>query len=141
MNSKKLKHAAVTTFNSFKMSLPVLIGVLLLISLIIYFLPKKYLNLLFTGNAIIDPVIGAVIGSILAGNPLTSYIIGGELLKHGMSLLAVTAFIVSWVTVGIVQLPAESVMLGKKFAIVRNCMSFIMAVIIAVLTSITVSIV
>ena len=141
MKLKKYKHAVVITFNSFKMSFPVLIGVLLLISLITSSLPKKYLHLLFTGNKILDPLSGAVIGSVLAGNPLTSYIIGGELLKHGVSFLAVTAFIVSWVTVGIVQLPAESLMLGKKFAIVRNSVSFILAVIIAVLTSITLSIV
>jgi len=141
MNVKKYKHAAVITFNSFKMSFPVLIGVLLLISLITSTLPKKYLHLLITGNEILDPILGAVIGSVAAGNPLTSYIIGGELLKQGVSLLAVTAFIVAWVTVGMVQLPAESLLLGKKFAIVRNSVSFILAIIIAVLTSITVSIV
>lgn len=137
MNTKKLKHAAVRTFNSLKMSLPVLLGVLFLISLITSSLPKKYFQLVFTGNGIVDPILGAVIGSVSAGNPLTSYIIGGELLKQGISLLAVTAFIVGWVTVGVVQLPAESLMLGKKFAIVRNGVSFIMAVIIAILTSIT----
>lgn len=141
MNVKKYKHAAVITFNSFKMSFPVLIGVLLLISLITSTLPKKYIHLLITGNEILDPIFGAIIGSVAAGNPLTSYIIGGELLKQGVSLLAVTAFIVAWVTVGMVQLPAESLLLGKKFAIVRNSVSFILAVIIAVLTSITVSIV
>lgn len=141
MNVKKYKHAAVITFNSFKMSFPVLIGVLLLISLITSTLPKKYLHLLITGNEILDPILGAVIGSVAAGNPLTSYIIGGELLKQGVSLLAVTAFIVAWVTVGMVQLPAESLLLGKKFAIVRNSVIFILAIIIAVLTSITVSIV
>lgn len=82
MNFKKYKHAAVITFNSFKMSLPVLMGVLLLISLITSSLPKKYLHLLFTGDKILDPILGAVIGSISAGSPLTSYVIGGELLKN-----------------------------------------------------------
>jgi len=137
MNVKKYKHAAVITFNSFKMSFPILVGVLLLISLIASTLPKKYLHLLITGNDILDPIVGAVIGSVAAGNPLTSYILGGELLKQGVSLLAVTAFIVAWVTVGIVQLPAESLLLGKKFAIVRNSVSFILTILIAVLTSIT----
>jgi len=65
---------------------------------------------------------------------LTSYIIGGELLKNGVSLVAVLAFIVSWVTVGTVQLPAESLMLGRKFALLRNGISLIMAIAIAVLT-------
>ncbi len=65
---------------------------------------------------------------------MTSYIIGGELLKNGVSLVAVLAFIVSWVTVGTVQLPAESLMLGRKFALLRNGISLIMAIAIAVLT-------
>jgi hypothetical protein len=63
-----------------------------------------------------------------------SYIIGGELLKQGISLIAVTAFIVAWVTVGFIQLPAESMILGKKFAFVRNILSFIFAIIVALIT-------
>ena len=65
---------------------------------------------------------------------MTSYVIGGELLKNGVSLVAVMAFIVSWVTVGTVQLPAESLMLGRKFALLRNGISLIMAIAISVLT-------
>ena len=137
MNPGKVKQAGQSTFNSFKMSMPVLIGVLLLMSLITTVMPREYYHVIFTGNKILDPVLGAAVGSIAAGNPLTSYIIGGELLKQGISLLAVTAFMVAWVTVGILQLPAESVMLGKRFALVRNSVSFIMAVLMALLTSFT----
>jgi len=53
-------------------------------------------------------------------------------------MTAITAFIISWVTVGIVQLPAESLMLGKKFAFTRNIVSFITAIIIAILTVFTI---
>jgi len=48
--------------------------------------------------------------------------------------LAVTAFLVAWVTVGLVQLPAEVMMLGKKFAIIRNITAFIFAIIVAIIT-------
>ena len=83
----------------------------------------------------VDSLIGAGIGSILAGNPVTSYIIGGELLTQGVSLAAVTAFLVAWVTVGLVQLPAESILLGKRFAITRNITSFVFAIIAAYTTT------
>ncbi len=76
-----------------------------------------------------------------AGNPLTSYIIGGELQKNGIILAAVIAFILSWVTVGTVQLPAESLMLGKRFALVRNGISFVMAILVALLTVITLEVI
>jgi len=60
------------------------------------------------------------------------------MLQQGVNMTAITAFIISWVTVGIVQLPAESLMLGKKFAFTRNIVSFITAIIIAILTVFTI---
>ena len=134
MQPSRWKRAARGLLNNIKMSIPILVGVLLLIGLVNTVVPKEFFPRVFTGNRILDPLIGALFGSIAAGNPLTSYVIGGELLKNGISLAAVLAFIVSWVTVGTVQLPAESLMLGRKFALLRNGISLIMAIVIAVLT-------
>ena len=134
MQQSPWKRAFRGLLNNLKMSLPILLGVLLLIGLITTLVPKAFFARVFTGNRVLDPLIGAVFGSAAAGSPLTSYVIGGELLNNGISLVAVLAFIVSWVTVGAVQLPAESMMLGKSFALLRNGISLIMAVVIAVLT-------
>ena len=113
---------------------PVLLGTLMLMSLISILIPKSFYTTIFSKNLFFNSFIGALIGSISAGNPITSYILGGELLKQGISLMAVTAFLVSWVTVGIIQLPAESAILGKKFALFRNITSFILAIIVAIIT-------
>ena len=94
-------------------ALPILLGTMLIISLALL-IPKSFYVTIFRGNLLVDSIVGAIIGSVSAGNPITSYIIGGELLKQGISLLAVTAFLVAWVTVGMIQLPAEIMMLGKK---------------------------
>jgi len=134
-----MKNAFVKTLNNFKQTLPIILGVLLLVSLAIAVVPKTFYAGVFSGNKFIDPVLGALLGSVLAGNPITSYILGGEFLKQGVSLLAVTAFILAWVTVGLMQLPAESLMLGKKFAIIRNISSFVTAILVAILTVITLS--
>lgn len=115
-------------------SLPIILGVLILVSLANVLVPKNFYTTLFRGNLFLDPFIGSLLGSILAGNPITSYIISGELLKQGISLIAVTAFIVSWVTVGVIQLPAEIMLLGKKFAITRNVTAFFLAIIVAIIT-------
>ena len=133
----KLKKAALGLLNNLKLSLPILVGVLLLVGLINTAIPNHFFAKIFTGSIILDPLIGALFGSVAAGNPLTSYIIGGELLSSGISLVAVLAFVLSWVTVGTVQLPAESLMLGKRFALVRNGVSFVMAILIALLTVVT----
>ena len=131
---KNFKEVLIKTSKSFGNLIPTILGVVLLVSLILTFLTKELMSKVFTGNPIIDPLVGAAVGSIAAGNPLVSYILGGELLTKGVSLIAVTAFIVTWVTVGSVQLPAEIKALGKKFAIYRNVLSFIFALIIAIIT-------
>ena len=136
-----MKDATVKTLNGFKQFLPVFFGILLLLSLAMTIIPKTFYTSIFSGNVFTDPLLGALFGSISGGNPITSYILGGELLTKGVSLLAVTAFLLAWITVGLIQLPAESLMLGKKFAITRNIISFFMAIIIAVLTVITLTVV
>ena len=132
-----LKQAFLKTAQSFRRSIPILLGVLMLLSLASTLIPKNLYAKIFTGNRIIDPLIGALVGSISGGNPVSSYIIGGELRSQGISMLAITAFIVAWVTVGVIQLPAEALMLGRRFALVRNGISFITAVVIAIITVLT----
>lgn len=115
-------------------AVPILVGVVLLVGLLVSAIPKEFYATVFTKNPIIDSLIGSSIGSVLAGTPITSYIIGGELLAQGVSMIAVVAFIVAWVTVGVVQFPAEAFLLGRRFAIARNLVSFVFAIIVAVAT-------
>ena len=141
MKSNKLKISFFQTIRNFKQIMPIILGVIMLVSLFLVLIPNSFYASIFTGNKVVDPLMGATIGSISTGNPLISYILGGELLSQGVSLIAVTAFILSWVTVGIIQLPAESLMLGRKFAITRNVTAFISSVIVAVLTVFTLSLI
>jgi len=134
-----IKESIFKTKNAFLNSIFVMIGVIILISIIINLIPKN--TTLQTRYLFGDVIITSVFGSLAAGNPITSYIIGGELLANGVSLIAVTAFLLTWVTVGIIQFPAESYLLGKKFAIYRNITSFISAIIIAFLTILTIGVI
>lgn len=132
MNQYKL--ALKNTFNNIKNTLPILFGIILLIAFMISIIPSNFYSKIFTGNNLIDSFLGTIVGSIAAGNPVNSYVIGIELLRQDVGLIAVTAFIISWVTVGVIQFPAEALLLGKRFALVRNISSFISAIIISVLT-------
>lgn len=134
---KTLKNSIKKGANQLWKSTPILLGVILLVSLANTIIPKETYTSLFRNTPLLDSLIGTAIGSVLAGNPLTSYVLGGEMLKQGVSLIAVTAFLVAWVTVGIVQLPAEIKLLGKKFAITRNITAMVIAIMIAILTSLT----
>ncbi len=125
----------IQTVKSFVQMLPVLVGVILLLGLISVLVPKVWITRVFVGNPVQDTLVGSTVGSLFAGNALTSYVIGGELLKRGVSLFAVTAFIVAWVTVGLVQLPVEAFFLGKKFVVIRNITSFVLSVFLAILVT------
>jgi len=130
----KLKKSARKTLQTFINILPIVFGMLLLTSLVVKVFPTQLSSGLFGHNSFLDALFGATLGGVAAGHPLVSYVLGGELLASGVSLFAVTALIVSWVTVGMVQLPAEALMLGKRFAIYRNLMCYLFAIAIAFLT-------
>jgi len=116
------------------MALPMILGTILLVSLISTLISKEFYMAVFSKNVFLDSVVGGLVGSISAGNPITSYIFGGEMLNQGVGLIAVTAFLVAWVTVGIIQLPAESAILGRRFALFRNLTAFVLAIVVAIVT-------
>jgi len=141
INKEGIAVSLYKALKSFGVALPVLLGVILLLGLFKIYITPELLSSVFTGNLLRDTILGSVIGSISVGNPITSYIIGEELLKEGVSLFAVTAFIVAWVTVGLVQLPAEISILGKRFALTRNILSFIFTILVAIATVVTLRVV
>jgi len=129
-----IKTAALKSAKSLLNYFPLMLGTILLVSLIVKVIPESFYAGAFSKNIILDSIVGSFIGSISAGNPITSYILGGELLNRGISLIAVTAFLVSWVTVGVIQFPAEAAIFGKRFAFIRNMTAFIFAIIVAIIT-------
>ena len=131
---KSYKKIFLKSLKSLLNTLPTMFGIILLIGLIKSFVSFESLATLFTQNKIIDTSLGSLLGSILAGNSMNSYIIGKEMLSSGISLFAVTSFLVAWVTVGIVQIPVEKELLGGKFTITRNVMSFFLSIAISLLT-------
>ena len=128
-----MKTAIKKTIASYKQAIPIMFSILLLVNLINPLFKDIYPKI-FSGNYITDPIIGALLGSISFGIPITSYVVGGELIALGISLLAVTAFIMTWTTVGIAMLPLEAKFLGKRFAVIRNSLNFVFSIIIAALT-------
>lgn len=125
---------------SFWVMAPLLAGVIGLVGLFQTLTTPKMLASLFRGNPVIDTLIGTLAGAAAAGNPVVSYLLGGELLGQGISLYAVSAFILSWVTLGFLQLPAEAEVFGVRFTLYRNILAFGFTMLIAVLVTLTVQV-
>jgi uncharacterized membrane protein YraQ (UPF0718 family) len=135
--NNRLIQCISNTTRSFVASLPTLLGVILLMGMFRAIVPKEMLFRFFGGGEFRDMLAGSLVGSISGGNALTSYIVGGEILAQGGSLFAVTAFLVAWVTVGIIQIPAEASLLGRRFALARNLVSYLLVFPVSIVTVLT----
>ena len=125
------------TVRGFATMLPQLLAMLGLVSLMLALFPDAFSARLFGHGTLLDTLLGASLGSVAVGQPLLSYALGGELLGAGVGLAAVTALLVSWVTVGGLHLPAEGTLVGFRFALLRNLLGWIAAVAIGLLVPIT----
>ena len=130
----RIRESAYKAGKQLYKTLPILLGAIMLVSIADTLIPKQVYAGVFSLSPAANSVIGAALGSVLAGNPVTSYVIGGEFLDQGVSLVAVTAFLIAWVTVGVIQIPAEAMLLGKRFTAIRNISAFLFAIISAFLT-------
>jgi uncharacterized membrane protein YraQ (UPF0718 family) len=139
MKNSDFIQAFIKSLKGFLLNLPMLMSVILITGLFEVFITPKMLSSLFSGHAFYDTITGTLIGGASVGQPFISYLIGGELLDNGMSYYAVTAFILSWVTLGIVQLPYEYSLFGARFTLTRNILAFIFALLISVTTVQTLS--
>ena len=122
---------------SFLAMAPLLLGVIGLVGLFQVLVTPKMIASLFQGNIFVDTLIGTLGGATVVGSPVVSYLLGGELLAQGVSLYAVIAFILSWVTLCFIHLPAEIEVFGGRFTLYRNILAFVFIMLIAILTSLS----
>jgi len=127
------------TLNSINMSTGLMksmigeiIGILFLIGLILTFIPpdtiKYYLG---QSNIYMSTIISAFVGSITLIPAFVAFPLVGSLVNAGASIVPIVAFLTTLTMVGFVTFPLEKREFGLKFALIRNSLSFIFAVVIA----------
>jgi len=134
-----IKEAFNKSLKGFLSMFPMLMAILLLLGIFDVYITKDILLSFFISNNFVDTITGTLLGGVLTGNPMISYILGGELTDAGVSLYAVTAFILSWVTIGLVQLPAEVEVFGFRFTFYRTLFTFITTILVSLSTVLTVN--
>lgn len=129
------------TFDSIKMSsglmksmIGEIIGILFLIGLILTFIPpdkiKQYLG---GSNILISTFVSAILGSITLIPAFVAFPLVGSIVKAGANIVPIVAFLTTLTMVGFVTFPLEKKEFGVKFALTRNILSFVFAIIIALL--------
>ncbi|MFH1429705.1 MAG: hypothetical protein ABIH39_08195 [Candidatus Margulisiibacteriota bacterium] len=114
-----------------KIILPIM-QMLILVSIVLFFVPATIISTyLGQNNGLWGVVIGCLLGSIALMPGFIAYPLSGILLKQGVSHMAIAAFVTTLMMVGILTYPLEKAYFGTKITIIRNCLSFVVAIIIA----------
>lgn len=114
--------------------LPLLLAVFGLVGLFQEFLPPALVaRWLGESSGMSGLLLGATAGAVAIGPPLAAYPLAGSLLDAGAWPPAIAAFIVSWISVGIVTLPFEAQTFGSRFALLRNGIGFMAAMLCGLL--------
>ncbi|MCF6178059.1 MAG: permease [Geopsychrobacter sp.] len=108
--------------------LPLLLAIFALVGLFQEFLPPEMIeSFLGTANKATSLLCGGLLGAVSIGPPLASYPLAGSMLTNGAWPPAVAVFIMSWVSVGIVTLPFEAQVFNWRFALLRNGLTLLVA--------------
>ena len=111
--------------------LPTLITVIILVSVVLYFVSDKVLmEYLGKGAGIWAYLSAAIIGSVSIIPGFIAYPLANILLKTGVSLSVLSVFITTLKMVGILTIPIEARFFGYKTAIIRNTLSFVGAIVV-----------
>ena len=127
---KSLKIAGV----SFIKILPMVFIIIIIIGLLLGFVPPDQISK-FIGeqSGIAGVLLVGAVGALMHIPALLSFPLAASLLESGASVTAVAAFITTLTMIGIATLPLEVKELGKKMALLRNGISFVIAIIIALI--------
>ncbi|MCK4258719.1 MAG: permease [Halanaerobiales bacterium] len=130
---KALKIAAKKLLNI----LPSFVQMLILVSVLLFLIPDhiiaKYLG---ESSNLTATVLGLIFGSITMMPGFIVFPLGGILLSKGVSYMTIAAFSTTLMNVGIITYPVEKQYFGVKLTILRNLISFVIAVIITLVIGI-----
>ncbi|MEA1911789.1 MAG: permease [Spirochaetota bacterium] len=114
---------------------PAILTILVLVGLLMgFFKPELISKLLGNQSGIIGIALASVTGAILMIPSLVAFPLTASLVESGASISVAAAFITTLTMIGFVTLPIEIKEMGKKLTLLRNGISFIIAVGIALIT-------
>ena len=131
---KKTENAAIYVYDNIFDIIVILFGISGLIAIAETAIPAGYFAGIFnnTYKLIATAVGGTILGSITTGPPLLAYPIAKAMLDEGIKFGVIGAFISAWSLMDPISLPIEIRYLGKKFAVWRFFMSFVLSAVIGI---------
>ncbi|MDD3504917.1 MAG: hypothetical protein PWP10_3763 [Clostridiales bacterium] len=109
-----------------------IVAIILLIGLVLTIIPPETIKkLLGSANVWLASAGAALAGSVTLIPAFVAFPLVGSLVDAGASIVPAVAFLTTLTMVGVVTFPLEKKEFGLKFAVMRNTLSFISAIAIA----------
>ena len=137
VNKQKTIKAIKISFKKFKKIFPTFITMLMLVSIILFLFPDEVIsNYLGNSSKFISVLLASFIGSITLMPGFVAFPLSGILLTKGVPYMVLSAFTTTLMMVGIITFPLEKEYFGVKVTVIRNTISFFIALIVAIITGI-----
>jgi len=137
VNSKKTLMAIKIAVKKFVNILPAFLTMLIFVSVVLFLVPDKVIsNYLGNSNKFVGVTFASFFGSITLMPGFIAFPLCGILLKKGVSYMVLSAFTTTLMMVGVLTYPIEKEYFGMKVTIIRNVISFFIALIVALMTGI-----
>jgi len=134
-NRRKTVKALKMAWKKFFKILPAFLTMLILISFVLFLIPdemiSKYLGQENMGYALF---FGALFGSITLMPGFIAFPLSGILLSKGVPYMVLSAFTATLMIVGVLSFPVERAYFGTKVTLIRNVLSFGIAIVVALAT-------
>ncbi len=132
VDKKKTLAAIKISYNKFINIIPAFLTMLILVSIVLFFVPDKMISdYLGNNNKFIGVILASFFGSITLMPGFIAFPLCGILLKKGVSYMVLSAFTTTLMMVGVLTFPVEKEYFGVKVTIIRNVISFFIALIVA----------
>ena len=134
---EKTLKALKVSYRRFVTILPAFLIMLVLTSIVLFLVPDEIIsNYLGGENTIAGVLLASVIGSVTLMPGFIAYPLAGILLEKGVAYMVLSAFTTTLMMVGVLTYPIENQYFGTRVTIMRNTISLVIALIIAVVTGI-----
>lgn len=132
---KKTFMALKIAYKKFIKIMPAFAIMLIFVSIVLYFFTDELISAhLVDSDRFFSMISASVIGSITLMPGFIAYPLCGILRAKGVLYMVLSAFTTTLMMVGILTFSIEKEYFGIKVTLLRNAMSFIIAIIIAVIT-------
>ncbi|MBZ4687589.1 MAG: hypothetical protein PWQ96_923 [Clostridia bacterium] len=133
----KTVKALKITFKKFKKILPAFLAMLALVSIILFAVPDQVIShYLGSSNKFSGIILATFFGSITMMPGFIAFPLSGILLQKGVPYMVISAFTTTLMMVGVLTYPIEKEYFGHKVTLIRNGISLLIALIVALVIGI-----